>query len=237
MTLPPHHPVVGFCLYGPQVKELHQHLQGVLSNYPVEVTVGKGYLEVRPSGINKGVMLEHAISQLYTHAGGVDFILCIGDDSADEYMFSALQARFGGGGPPNAPAVFTTVVGRKPSAAHYFLNDSDEVCARPSLPPRALPSLPLPYHPVAHYFLNDSDEVCPLGAGPSALPPALPAAPCRRRADAYTHTRVPSLAGARTLPVVTPPLDARQPQPLDGRPATSRARVEWQAHDAKQPAK
>ena len=24
-------------------------------------------------GINKGVMLEHAISQLYTHAGGVDF--------------------------------------------------------------------------------------------------------------------------------------------------------------------
>ena len=100
-----------------QVKELHQHLQGVLSNARVEVTVGKGYLEVRPSGINKGVMLDHVISQLYSHSGGIDFVLCIGDDSADEYMFSALQARFGGAGPPQAPAIFTTVVGRKPSAA------------------------------------------------------------------------------------------------------------------------
>ena len=108
-----------------QVKELHQHLQGVLSNARVEVTVGKGYLEVRPSGINKGVMLDHVISQLYSHSGGVDFVLCIGDDSADEYMFDALQARFGSA--VNGPAVFTTVVGRKPSAAHYFLNDSDEV--------------------------------------------------------------------------------------------------------------
>ena len=110
-----------------QVKELHQHLISVLANHPLEVTTGKGYLEVRPRGINKGAMLDHVISQLYSHSGGIDFVLCIGDDSADEYMFSALQARFGGAGPPQAPAIFTTVVGRKPSAAHYFLNDSDEV--------------------------------------------------------------------------------------------------------------
>ena len=32
------------------------------------------------------------------------------------------------GPPPSAaPAVFTTVVGRKPSAAQYFLNDTEEV--------------------------------------------------------------------------------------------------------------
>jgi len=110
-----------------QVKELHQHLQGVLASSAVEVTMGKGYLEVGPIGINKGVMLDHVISQLYSHSGGVDFVLCIGDDSADEYMFSALQARFGDGGPPQGPAIFTTVVGRKPSAAHFFVNDSDEV--------------------------------------------------------------------------------------------------------------
>ena len=68
------------------------------------------------------------VNQLYANSGGVDFVLCIGDDSADEHMFAALQARFGElGGTPGAPAVFTTVVGRKPSAAHYFLNDSDEV--------------------------------------------------------------------------------------------------------------
>ena len=72
-------------------------------------------------------MLDHMISLLYSNSGGVDFVLCIGDDSADEYMFQALQSRFGGSAQPHAPAVFTTVVGRKPSAAHYFLNDADEV--------------------------------------------------------------------------------------------------------------
>ena len=97
-----------------QVKELHQHLQGVLTNAPVEVTLGKGYLEVRPRGINKGVILDHMISLLYSNCGGVDFVLCIGDDSADEYMFSALQERFGTShGTGTGPSIFTTVVGRK----------------------------------------------------------------------------------------------------------------------------
>jgi len=42
-------------------------------------------------------------------------------------MFSALQERFGSNRQAHGPAVFTAVVGRKPSAAHYFLNDPDEV--------------------------------------------------------------------------------------------------------------
>jgi len=113
-----------------QAKELQDHLKGVLANYPVQVVLGKGYLEVRPTGIDKGVMVDHIISLLHTNSGGVDFVLCIGDDSADECMFSALEARYGSAGgsaEPNRPAVFTAVVGQKPSAAHFFLNDSDEV--------------------------------------------------------------------------------------------------------------
>ena len=45
-------------------------------------------------------------------------------------MFSALHARFSANALPHgafAPALFTTVVGQKPSAAQYFLNDPDEV--------------------------------------------------------------------------------------------------------------
>jgi len=113
-----------------QAKELQDHLKGVLGNYPVQVVLGKGYLEVRPIGIDKGVMLDHIISLLHSNSGGVDFVLCIGDDSADECMFSALEARYGsatGSTGPNRPAVFTAVVGQKPSAARFFLNDSDEV--------------------------------------------------------------------------------------------------------------
>jgi len=163
-----------------QVKELHQHLQGVLANSAVEVTMGKGYLEVRPRGINQGAH-HHSSPLITTHHHSSSFIagaperdqqgrddrprrlaalfalgrrrLCplvplitthhhyhrhhhsppliithhhspplitthhsspliahvssslaparsIGDDSADEYMFAALQERFGDVGPP-----------------------------------------------------------------------------------------------------------------------------------------
>lgn len=45
----------------------------VLENYPVSIISGKGYVEVRPSGINKGAMVDHVVSQLYAqvqHEGG-----------------------------------------------------------------------------------------------------------------------------------------------------------------------
>lgn len=40
------------------------------------------YLQVRPTGIDKGVMVDHMISLLNTNSGGIDFVLCIGDDAA-----------------------------------------------------------------------------------------------------------------------------------------------------------
>ena len=95
--------------------------------------MGKGYIEVRARGINKGVIVDHVVSLLHSHCGGLDFVLCIGDDTADEHMFSALHERFGSAGtfgPTTSsagPSIFTTVVGRKPSAAQYYLNDPDEV--------------------------------------------------------------------------------------------------------------
>jgi hypothetical protein len=72
-------------------------------------------------------------------------VLCLGDDSSDEKMFAALNQRFGLGGHagavpasplPRAQAlahhaaashVFCATVGRKPSAAQYYVNDNDEV--------------------------------------------------------------------------------------------------------------
>jgi len=41
------------------------HLNTVLEKYPVSVISGKGYVEVRPTGINKGAMVDHVVSQLY----------------------------------------------------------------------------------------------------------------------------------------------------------------------------
>eukprot|EP00966_Prymnesium_polylepis_P095333 2208463-Prymnesium_polylepis.1 len=80
-------------------------------------------------------------------------------------MFSALEARYGSAGGPagsSRPAVFTAVVGQKPSAAHFFLNDSDEVW-RPSLRCARAP------HPASAFVgrMSHSRSVC-TGAG--ALP-------------------------------------------------------------------
>ena len=73
-------------------------------------------------------MVDHIVSELYATSGGIDFILCVGDDSGDEYMFQALAERFNSSSTQvGAPAVYTVVVGQKPSAAQYFVNDHEEV--------------------------------------------------------------------------------------------------------------
>ena len=99
--------------YGPlQAREMVDHLNNVLSNFSVIVIKGKGYVEVRPEGVDKGSVVKRILlfmeeenekekereSQTtydITDArvkkkGPVDFILCMGDDVADERMFSEL---------------------------------------------------------------------------------------------------------------------------------------------------
>jgi len=140
-----------------QAKEMREHLDNLLQGYPVSVHVGKGYVEIKPAGVDKGVIVDHMVNHLNAHAGGVDFVLCVGDDSADEKMFAALKKRFGGGPgspggggyPPHhypaphhhahhsqsvhhgpggtAARVFCATVGRKPSNAPYYVNDHEEV--------------------------------------------------------------------------------------------------------------
>ncbi len=76
---------------------------------------------MRPEGVDKGVMVDRILSSLESRGGSpVDYVLCIGDDLSDEFMFSYLEER-------NLPKTFTVTVGKKPSAAKQFLNDVDQV--------------------------------------------------------------------------------------------------------------
>ena len=124
-----------------QAKELQDQLTQVLEHWPVEVTLGSDYMEVRPEGIDKGAMVDRIISTLESGAARysqqphmsqrsmhqlmqptkMDFILCVGDDKTDECMFSYLHE--------NRPRehLFTCTVGKKPSAAKYFVNDVEAV--------------------------------------------------------------------------------------------------------------
>lgn len=119
-----------------QAKEMREHLDNLLQGYPVDVQVGKGYVEIKPAGVDKGVIVSLMLNHLAASSGGVDFVLCVGDDSSDEKMFEALNSRFGGtAGAPTSPRgllhghthVFCATVGRKPSAAPFYMNDHEEV--------------------------------------------------------------------------------------------------------------
>lgn len=105
-----------------QAKELHDQLTQVLEHFQVEVITGTDYLEVRPEGVDKGVIVDRILSTIESTNGGyADFILCIGDDLSDEFMFQYLEDV------RSRPKLFTVTVGKKPSAAKYYVNDVDQV--------------------------------------------------------------------------------------------------------------
>jgi len=74
-----------------QAKELSSHLKELLFGYDVDVIDGKGYVEVKLRGVNKGVAVTKMLTKVAQSFGEVDFVLCIGDDRSDEDMFEAVN--------------------------------------------------------------------------------------------------------------------------------------------------
>jgi trehalose 6-phosphate synthase/phosphatase len=109
-----------------QAKELEDHLANVLKDFPVDILHSGmeegGYVEVRPKGVNKGVLAIHAIQHfpMIAAASKVDFCLTLGDDHCDEPMLSvvrqigrrvmaARRAKKGQDPLPDLPATITLV--------------------------------------------------------------------------------------------------------------------------------
>merc|ERR1719356_1835586 len=144
-----------------QSKELEDHLSNVLRGFAVDILHGGveegGYVEVRPKGVNKGVVSIHIINNLEKIGKKkLGMALVIGDDHCDEPMLSvmrqigrrAAESRSAKSGAQLAPLpatiaqvdvsacdshvsqtlqCFTSTVGKKPSAAANFVNDVDDV--------------------------------------------------------------------------------------------------------------
>lgn len=120
-----------------QASELQDHLEGVLKAFPVEVVTGKNYVEVRPQGIGKDKASEHIVDRIWPAPKHPDFVLCLGDDVADEPMFEFLanhaELSSDQSGVLKRPemikaaSIFTAVVGQKPSSAQYYLDDEEDV--------------------------------------------------------------------------------------------------------------
>jgi trehalose 6-phosphate synthase/phosphatase len=80
-----------------QARELEDHLSKYLVNFPVDILHGGmeegGYVEVRPKGVNKGVLAMKVIKSFpkIAQAEKVDFALVLGDDHCDEPMLSVMR--------------------------------------------------------------------------------------------------------------------------------------------------
>jgi len=91
--------------------ELTADLSNLLINKELEILEGSKVIEVKVAGINKGgAALDYIQSTEY------DFILAMGDDWTDEYLFKALPK-----------VAFTIKVGTDRSEANYFVDNYIEV--------------------------------------------------------------------------------------------------------------
>ncbi|DBA83832.1 hypothetical protein WJX77_001850 [Trebouxia sp. C0004] len=110
-----------------QAKELLDHLEGMLSNEAVVVTVGQAIVEVKPQGASKGAAVDRILKKLADEGNAPDFVLCIGDDRSDEDMFIAMEhVTFS---PHLTTEVFACTVGQKPSKAPFYMNDTADVAS------------------------------------------------------------------------------------------------------------
>ncbi|HUI63587.1 MAG TPA: trehalose-phosphatase [Bacteroidota bacterium] len=94
-------------------RELIDHLETVNTDVDVQVLQGKKIVEVRNTGVNKGVAGVHLLNQ---HQ--YDFVLAIGDDSTDEDLFAVLP-----------PSAFSVRVGVASGNARFNVLNVAEVRA------------------------------------------------------------------------------------------------------------
>ncbi|BAS81313.1 Os02g0790500 [Oryza sativa Japonica Group] len=79
-------------------------------------------------GISKGVVVDNLLSSMVSRGKAPDFVLCIGDDRSDEDMFESIVCPSNSSVKlPASSEVFACTVGKKPSMAKYYLDDTVDV--------------------------------------------------------------------------------------------------------------
>ncbi|CAM9367247.1 unnamed protein product [Chrysoparadoxa australica] len=124
-----------------QAKQLTAELETALAAYDVKVQHVRGQVEVVPKRLHKGVVAKAILKgQLKRWGHYPDFVLCVGDDVSDENMFTSIFSfladvdTYEPGTPEyelkseaDNTRVYTCTVGKKPSHASFFLDETSEV--------------------------------------------------------------------------------------------------------------
>ncbi|KAJ2263353.1 Trehalose-6-P synthase/phosphatase complex synthase subunit [Coemansia sp. RSA 376] len=104
-----------------QANELRANLERVLAHRPLNIVNANKAVEVRPARVDKPAAVRAIVAELAGTTTPVDFCLAAGDGRADEPVFAYLAQEFA------HVALFTATVGRKPTAARYYVQDVDAV--------------------------------------------------------------------------------------------------------------
>lgn len=72
-------------------------------------------------------MIAEKLLSSMVNEGPPDFVLCCGDDRSDEDMFESIAKAMAEPPQTCVAEVFACTVGRKPSKAKYYLDDTAEV--------------------------------------------------------------------------------------------------------------
>jgi trehalose 6-phosphate synthase/phosphatase len=146
-----------------QAKELEDHLSKYLRGYAVDILHGGikegGYVEVRPRGVNKGVLAMKVLKRFpdFAQKERIDFALVLGDDHCDEPMLSVMRQvgrricaarRAASGEDPPADMPATIQLVDVSSVDPYVTQDLDVFTCTVGKKPSAAAS-----------YLNDVDEV------------------------------------------------------------------------------
>lgn len=78
-------------------------------------------------GVSKGLVAKRLLSTMQDRGMTPDFVLCIGDDRSDEDMFEVINSSLAGPSIAASAEVFECTVGKKPSKAKYYLDDTSEI--------------------------------------------------------------------------------------------------------------
>lgn len=78
-------------------------------------------------GVSKGLVAKRLLSTMQEREMTPDFVLCIGDDRSDEDMFEVITSSIAGPSIAASAEVFACTVGKKPSKAKYYLDDTVEI--------------------------------------------------------------------------------------------------------------
>ena len=111
-----------------QASHLVMELGEALHTFDVRFVALKAIVEVVPRKGHKGHIVKKILEDVKARKRNVDFVLCMGDDIADEKMFtSVVNFHTGSEGLVENHFAFNVAVGKKPTNASFYVDDASDV--------------------------------------------------------------------------------------------------------------